>query len=132
MVCKRFVLALVFLGLLFSASSCKPQLVGADAGVYSGGKLWAIASEELKTVYIAANEAVNDLELKVDEDKSHQDVFSGRIVARSADGKRVLISLKPRSDGMTDLSISVSPFGNRSRSKRIYEQIQKHLGKAEK
>lgn len=132
MVWKRFALALGFVGLLFSVISCRPQLIGANAGVFSRGKLWAVASEDLKTVYTAASKAVSDLELKVDEDQSHQDVFSGRIMARSADGKRILISLKPRPDGMTDLTIGVGPFGDRSRSQRIYEQMQKHLGKASK
>jgi hypothetical protein len=82
----------------------------------------------MAAVYEAAVQALGDLELTV-TDKA-KDVFSAKVSAEGADGKSVSVIIKPREDGNTDLRIKVGGAGgNEQRSRRIYQQIQKRLGK---
>jgi len=119
-------LALAFTGLLLAGSSCSPEIVGADAAVYSNMKLHAVANEDLTAVYNASVKAIETLELDITE--SAKDVFSARVLAKGADGKKVAIVITPREDGMTALKIGVGAVGNRVRSERIYDLIKKNLG----
>jgi hypothetical protein len=107
--------------------SCAPTIVGKDAGVYSNGTLYAIASSDLTTVYKASVAAVEQLELEVIV--SDKDVFSGRIVAKGADGKKVYITMKPEGED-THLEIKVGSMpvaGDQYRSRVIYDKITQGL-----
>jgi RNase adaptor protein for sRNA GlmZ degradation len=104
---------------------CRPYIVGTDAGVYSSGKLYAVASTDVAGVYEATLQALGVLELAVTE--KAKDVFSAKVMAKGADGKVVTIVITPRKDKHTDINIKVGPFGNKHRSLVIYEQIQKQL-----
>jgi hypothetical protein len=122
---KRVLLVCMLVGLAVSMCGCRPYIVGTDAGVYSSGKLYAVASTDVAGVYEATLQALGDLELKV-TDKA-KDVFSAKVVAQGADGKVVTIIITPREDKRTDINIKVGAFGNKHRSLVIYEQIRKHL-----
>jgi hypothetical protein len=105
-----------------------PNIVGTDAAVYSGWTLYAVSSKDMAAVYEASVQAVGDLELTV-TDKA-KDVFSAKVSAKGADGKRVTVIIKPMEDGNTDLQIKVGGAGgNEQRSRRVYQAIQKRLGK---
>lgn len=127
---RKILLVVCLGGMTLAGVACKPELVGADAAVYSGGKLYAVVSRNLDTVYAAATKAVRDLELEVKEEA--KDVFSGKVLAVGADGKNVSVILKPRPDGSTDVSVKVGPLGNQQRSVVIFDQIKKNLGMAGK
>ncbi|MHC4645416.1 MAG: DUF3568 family protein [Planctomycetota bacterium] len=127
---KGILLTLSLAGVMLAGIGCgRPYIVDSNAGVYSRGKLFAVASHDLETTYQATVKAVNDLEMSVTDQA--KDVFSAKVLAAGADGKKVKITLKPREDGDTDLTIAIG-MGNRSRSLAIYDQIKMNLGTAGK
>jgi hypothetical protein len=126
MLAKRVLLVGALVAVSAGAHGCRaPNIVGTDAAVYSGGKLYAVSSKDMTAVYEAAVQALGDLELSI-TDKA-KDVFSAKVSAKGADGKLVSVIIKPRQDDGTDLRIKVGPIGNEHRSQVIYQQIQKRL-----
>jgi len=130
MLVKRILLVLAIASVVLAAWGCAPSIVTSDAGVYSGGTLYALTSEDLTTVYNAALKALNDLELDI-TDKA-KDVFYARITAKGADGSRIRVHIRPKEDGGTDLSIKVGSFGDEHKSGMIYQRIRQNLGLSEK
>jgi len=105
----------------------RPTIIGSDAGVYSGGKLYAVARQDLNTVYLATQKALKQLELEVVEEA--KDVFLAKIVAEAADGKKITIWIEPGPDDSSEISIKAGKiFGEEDRSRVIYKQIQQNLG----
>jgi hypothetical protein len=127
---KRVLLAGALAAMAAGACGCTPQIVGADAGVYSGGILYAVASKDMTAVYEATVSALGDLELTVTE--KAKDVFSAKALAKGADGKLVSVIIRPGGDNRTEMNIKVGPVGNRHRSEVVYEQIKKRLSGAVK
>lgn len=127
---KKVSEVLVVFGLAMSICGCAPSIVSSDAGVYAGGKLYAVASKDMTAVYNATVKAMEQLELDVVE--KPKDVFYAKVVAKGADGKSITARMQPKEGGGTDLSIRVGTFGDRHRSSVIYEHIQKNLGAGEK
>jgi len=115
----------VFVGLVVGAWGCAPSIIGGDAGVYHMGKLYAVSSRDLDSVYGATLAAMGELELEVKE--KAKDVFSAKVVAKSADGKTIGVRIKPGSEGRTSFRIKVGVAGNKRRSKVIYEKIERNL-----
>jgi hypothetical protein len=122
--CTVFVLA----GLMLAMCGCgRPQIIGSDAAVYSGGKLYAVAGKDLNTVYVATLEALKQLELEVTE--KAKDVFIAKIVAKAADGKKITIWIEPGPGDSSELSIKSGRLvGEEDRSRVVYKQIQQNLG----
>ena len=122
--CTVFVLA----ALMLAMCGCgRPQIIGSDAAVYSGGKLCAVAGKDLNTVYVATLEALKQLELEVTE--KAKDVFIAKIVAKAADGKKITIWIEPGPGDSSELSIKAGRLvGEEDRSRVVYEQIQQNLG----
>lgn len=121
---KCFVLA----GLMLSVCGCgRPNLIGADAAVYSRGTLFAVASQDMNSVYEASVTALKQLEVEVIE--TAKDVFYAKIVGRIADGKTITIRMEPGTNNTTDISIKASKFlsGNEERARVIYTQIKLNL-----
>jgi hypothetical protein len=105
----------------------RPTIIGSNAAVYSGGKLYAVAGKDLNSVYLATQKALKQLELEVVEQA--KDVFIAKIVAKAADGKKITIWIEPGSGDGSELSIRTGKFGgNESRSRVIYEKIRQNLG----
>lgn len=122
-VCKVSVLA----GLMLAVCGCgRPNIIGTDAAVYSAGKLYAVASQDLTSVYVATVAALQQLEIEVTD--TAKDVFYAKVIGKVADGKIVTIRIKPGADGVTDLRIKAGTFGNEERARVIYKQIQQNLG----
>ncbi len=122
--CTVWVLA----ALMLAMYGCgRPTIIGSDAGVYSGGKLYAVAGQDMNRVYLAAQRAVKQMELKVVEQA--KDVFLAKIVAEAADGKKITIWIEPGPDNSSNISIKAGKiFGEEERSRVIYKQIQQNLG----
>ena len=124
--CTVFVLA----GLMLAMCGCgRPTIIGSDAAVYSSGsgKLYAVASQDMNSVYLATLEALKQLELEVTE--KAKDIFIAKIVAKAADGKKITIWIEPGPDDSSELSIKTGKvFGEEDRSRVIYKQIQQNLG----
>lgn len=105
----------------------KPELIGSEAAVYSGGKLYAVASNDLDKVYAATVKALEQLEIEVID--TGKDVFYAKVVGKVADGRTITISLEPEGDNVTNLSIKAGKFmsGNEERARVIYEKIKQNL-----
>jgi hypothetical protein len=96
-----------------------------DGGVYSNGKLHAVASQDIETVYQASLKALEELEVKVTDHM--KDVFYAKVVAKAADGKTITIRIEPPEAGVTKFSIKVGILGNKYRSQVIYDKILENL-----
>ena len=126
---RRIRKVLVFAGLMLVVCGCggRPNLVGTDAAVYSGSKLYAVASQDLNSVYEATVNALLQLEIKV-IDKA-KDVFYAKIVGEIADGRTITILMEPGENNTTNLSIAGSNFlsGNEERARTIYGKIKQNF-----
>jgi hypothetical protein len=118
----------VLAALMLAMCGCgRPQIIGSDAAVYSGGKLYAVADKDLNTVYVATLEAMRQLELEVTE--KAKDIFIAKVVAKAADGKKITIWIEPGPDDSSKLSIRTGKIlGEEDRSRVVYKQIQQNLG----
>jgi len=121
---KVFVLA----GLMLSVCGCgRPNLIGTDAAVYSRGKLYAVASQDMNSVYAATVTALKQLEVEVIE--TAKDVFYAKVVGKIADGKTITIRMEPGVNNITNIDIKASKFmsGNEERARVVYTQIKLNL-----
>ena len=118
----------VFACLMLAVCGCgRPNLIGTDAAVYSRGKLYAVASQDLTSVYSATLKALQQLELEVTEQA--KDIFIAKIVAKAADGKKITSWIEPGPGDSSELSIKTGKLvGNEDRSRVIYKQIRQNLG----
>ncbi len=118
---------LVSLGAIVAVAvmGCAPTIVSTDAGVYQSRKLYAVSSKDIDAVYNATLQAMEKLELQV-TDKA-KDVFAAKVTANSADGKVIIVRIKPEGD-KTAYSIQAGTFGDEARSRRIFDEIGKGLG----
>ena len=118
----------VFVGLMLVVCGCgRPKLIGTDAPVYSRGQLYAVAEQDLNSVYSATIAALQQLDLEVTE--KARDVFYAKVIGKVADGTTITIRMEPVADNTTNLSIKVSKFlsGNEDRARTIYEKIKQNL-----
>ena len=125
---QRMCTVCVLAGLMLAMCGCgRPNLIGTDAAVYSGGKLHAVAGQDMNTVYLATQKALKQLELEVVEQA--KDIFIAKIVAKAADGKKITIWIEPGPGDSSELSIKAGKiFGEEDRARVIYKQIQQNLG----
>ncbi len=125
---KRIWKVVVLASLMLSVYGCgRPNLIGTDAAVYSRGKLYAVASQDMNSVYEATVTALKQLEVEVIE--TAKDVFYAKIVGKIADGKTITIRIEPGVGKTTNISIKASKFlsGNEERARVIYTQIKLNL-----
>jgi hypothetical protein len=118
----------VFIGLMLVVCGCgRPNLTGSDVPVYSRGQLYAMAEQDLESVYSATVAALQQLDLEVTE--KARDVFYAKVIGKVADGTTITIRMEPVTDNTTNLSIKVSKFlsGNEDRAHTIYEKIKQNL-----
>jgi hypothetical protein len=99
---------------------------GAAAGVvYTLGKLTDELSYEVSVVHAAITQAMNDLELRLSEDRS--DKLTAHMESEFADGTNVWIDAQSVAEDRTKLTIRVGVLGDEIRAKRVYEAIKQHL-----
>ena len=112
---------------LLAVQGCVVAAIGAGAGTvaYVRGDLEVVESENLNSVYKAAEKAIEELELAVS--KKTKDAMSAEIIARDSQDKKIKIKLSATAEGTTKLSIRVGLFGSETKSRLIYQQIKKNL-----
>jgi hypothetical protein len=117
----------VLLGLC--CSGCLALAVGAAGGaagaIYVMGKLKDELNYPLPVVHDATVAAMNDLELKLSEEKV--DKLSAHLESAFSDGARVWIDLDSLADSKCQLTIRVGLAGDEIRSRKIYDTIKQHL-----
>ena len=125
---KHVVLPLLFAAALMLVQGCMTvALVGAGAGtvMYAKGDLEAVLSNDINSAYEAVLKSLEQLELKVSS--KVKDELAAKIVARDAQDKKITIGLASTAENATKLNIRVGLFGDETKSRLIYEQIQKNL-----
>lgn len=118
---------LLFIGLALLSYGCAVAWVGAGAGtaIYAMGDLEAIVAKDISFTYHASLRAMEQLELRVSS--KVKDALAAKIVSRDAQDKKITIKLASTAEDATKLNIRVGLLGNETKSRLIYEQIQKNL-----
>lgn len=125
MFAKRLLpLSLIVLVLVIFAG-CSPTIVATNMGVYKGMKLHSVSDKDVDTVYNATLEALGKLQINV-ESKA-KDVFAAKVIAKSADGKNIIINIKPVEGNKAQYTIQVGSLGNEERSRLIFTEIKNIL-----
>jgi hypothetical protein len=124
MLTKKMCLVCLELLVVVAVFGCAPTIVSTDAGVYQNGKMYAVSSKDLDSVYQATLVAMDKLQLKVEE--KMKDVFAAKVIASSADGKRVVVTIKPGAEKKTEFNISVG-MGDEERVRKVYAEIDSAL-----
>ncbi len=107
---------------------CVVAAVGAGAAgtvAYIRGDLEAVKAANIDKVYAAVLKATDELGLSVTQ--KSKDALSAKVVARDAQDKKITIKMTSTAEGTTKLSIRIGLFGSETKSRLIYEQINKHL-----
>ena len=125
MLAKKVLLVCLEAVVIVGVIGCAPTIVSTDAGVYQHGTLYASASKDLDSVYAATLSAMDKLQLQVTE--KAKDVFSARVVAKSAYGKIVVVKIKPEGEQKTSYEIHTGAFGDEERARKIFSEINTGL-----
>jgi len=103
--------------------------VGAAAGAgtiaYIKGELKAVEDANIDRVWRATEGAVDELNFIVTN--KVKDAVSAKLDALTADNKSIHITLKRKTDSLTEIIIRIGTFGNEELSRLILEKIQKRL-----
>ena len=108
-------------GLGCASSVIAPE--GTTAATYRLGKLKDTLTTDIGTAYKASMQATQDLGLRIIQ--SGQDQLQGKIVARTAEDKRVVISLTSITEKATQITIDTGSLASAS---RVYRAIMQGLG----
>ena len=118
-------------GLTVMTSGCFLVVAGAAAGAGAGavayvdGQLTVNFGNTYDAVVHAADQAIAQLQfLKVGESK---DALKAILEARTADDKKVLITVTRTSDTLTKVEIRIGTFGDKQVSTAIYDRIKGNL-----
>jgi hypothetical protein len=123
-------LALVLLPL---AAACTATGVALAAGAAAGAATAAYVQGDLQTdldatpteVAAAAESAFQELRMPLVSSESTE--VDGRVEAKTAREKRVLVVLESLGEGRTKTAIRVGTFGDESLSRKILDRIREHL-----
>lgn len=120
----RAVLAAVLTALVAGTSGCLAVAAGAaGAGTvaYIRGELDTTLTSSLANVDGAANRALQELQfVKVNESK---DALAAIITARTAQDKKITLTLTKVADNLTRVQIRVGMFGDETISRAILDRI---------
>jgi Protein of unknown function (DUF3568) len=110
-------------------SGCLALAVGAAGGaagaIYVMGKLKDELNYPVPVVHDATVTAMNDLELKLSENKV--DKMSAHLESAFSDGTHIWIDLESISDSRCRVTIRVGLAGDEVRSRKIYDTIKQNL-----
>ena len=120
--CRRLGLLTVALAFCLTAVACESTAPG-----YSKirGELTEFLNAGVQDVYDASLEALKDAKITVR--RNSVDEFSGKIEARTGDGKDVVIYIKRLDDQRSSWRIRVWPVGDEERSQYILDKVKKEL-----
>ena len=125
---KQVILSLLLTATAIFGQGCVVAAVGLGAAgtiAYVRGDLESTEANNIKDVYSAALEAVNQLDLNLIS--KSEDLLSANITARDADDKKITIKMKATGNDTTKLSIRVGMFGDEDKSQQIYQKIYNNL-----
>ncbi len=133
---RRIVNVLAIVACLMGAQGCALFVIGAAVGAgvgtasYVGNELRVTREVSLDRAWSAANDAVKDMEFRVDKTKTLKDAMSGTIVATTAQNQPVHVQVLRQSDKLTEIRIRVGTFdttANRQSAQLIYDKMNKYL-----
>jgi len=128
--------AVAVLSCLMAAQGCALFIVGAAVGAgvgtasYVGNGLRITRETSLDRTWSAANDAVKDMEFRVDKSKTLKDAMSGTLEAMTAQNQPVRIQVLRQSDKLTEIRVRVGTFdttANRQSAQLVYDKMNKHL-----
>ena len=99
--------------------------VGAGARAYATGDTEAVLAQDVDQVCDASKKALAALEIPII--RLDKDGLKAKLIARASDDKKITIVVKRTGDRHSKLSVRVGIFGDRARSRAIYDQIRKNL-----
>ncbi len=117
--------------LLAGASGCAVVLVGgavaAGAGSYAyvNGESKETEAASLERTWNAALATLKEMQFQITNQA--KDAFSGEATARSAEDKKVVVSLKRLSESTTEVRVRIGTFGDEAMSRMIIEKIRAKL-----
>lgn len=115
-------------GSLTVISGCAVVAVGAAAAgtvAYVEGDLQVEEPHPFDKVYMATKKALKDLAMMAVKDT--KDTVRAEIQARDVEDKKATITLSPRNEGITKISIRIGFWGDEVRARRIYHKIHENL-----
>jgi hypothetical protein len=101
---------------------------GAAGAVYVLGKLTDELDHDVPIVHRAAVAAMNDLGLKLSENRS--DKLSAHMESEFSDGTNIWLDMQSIADARTKLTIRVGVTGDEVRARKIDDMIRSHLPRA--
>lgn len=122
---RKIMLICLGAAVIAGAIGCAPSFKSNDAGAYQYAKLYATSSKDMDSVYASTLGAMDKFQLQVTE--KMKDVFSAKVIARSADGKIIFVRMMPEPGNKTSYSIQVGAFGDEEMSQKIYDEIVANL-----
>lgn len=128
---KIFFTALLAAALVFTGGCIAPVLilggvaVGAGAVVYVNGELKDSEAVTYDSAYDATLAAMTDLKYTVISQQ--KDTLTAQIMARSAGGAKIQVTLNKQSPTVTEIRVRVGTFGDEALSKAILDKIKSHF-----
>ena len=117
----RLVALLVLCGAVTGCTTIGGRSVEPGTVTYVLGAFETRIEAPVKKVHAAAEEVLGDMSLRVESSSvTHVDA---RIVAHTAQEKRLTIDLEGLRDGTTVISIKGGAFGDKKLSQQVYERI---------
>lgn len=111
-------------------SGCAAVLLGGGAAaagagtvLYIKGELQSTEEVSLDTAWIATQTAIKDMEFVTGT--TEKDDISAKLIAYTSDSREIQITLKRKTDKLTEIGIRVGTFGDESLSRLILENIRK-------
>jgi hypothetical protein len=108
---------------------CVAVAVGAAAAggtvAYVRGDLEANYESTLEQVHEASVAAINHLGFSLISDRG--DRTGGDIIARTAEDRRIQLTIRPLGDQLTQARIRVGTFGDQELSMRLHKEIRQRL-----
>lgn len=98
---------------------------GAGTVAYLRGELQTTVDASLERAVAASQQALKDLKMPVTAEE--RDGISGRITARAAGDKKVVIRTRKVTGTATELGIRVGTWGEETMSHQILDRIKQHL-----
>jgi hypothetical protein len=108
-------------------SGCVLVAVGAGAAgvAYVNGEFEAVLDAGPPRVVDAAAAALEEMEVEIQPPE--RSALDGRVVGRTALGKKVEITVKRQTETTSKLWIRIDTFGDEDLSRQIYERIRAKL-----
>jgi hypothetical protein len=122
---------LVVLGTLAITSGCFLVAVGAAGAAGAGtvayvrGELNATLGNQYNPVVDASSRAVSQLQFAMVSET--RDAFNAEIIARTAQDKKIDITVTKQGDDLTNIRIRIGMFGNEEESRAILDRIKLNL-----